>query len=461
MRNLLPLLVCAAMLAGCNVGPNYARPTTPALDGWRVQYETAAGMADVSWWHQFGDPSLDNLVEVAVRNNLDLKQAAAAVEKYLGVLKSTRSEFFPQISGTINPEARRAGDYTAKNYSASLDAYWEIDLWGRIRRASERDQAMILSSEAARRGVVLSVVSKVADGYLTLREYDRQLEIARDTEQARAKSLRLFQLRFQHGTISQVELSQQESLYETARKEIPKYDSLVRQQENALSVLLGRVPGPIPRGKALDALTPPGIPAGLPSQLLERRPDIIEAEQKLAAATADIGVAKAGYFPKLSLTGALGAASDDIGRFTASAGTWSAAAMLTGPILDFGRTAGKVKTAKAQQEQDLFAYQSTILKGFSEVEDALIKTTTGRERLAAEIRQMQSLETYSRLSKLQFEAGTIDYLQVLDAERQLFEARLATANDKAELLRAIVATYKAMGGGWVPEADHLGSMEKH
>lgn len=450
------LLLITAVLTGCTVGPDYVRPDIKSPDQWNVEYQAAADLANTAWWKQFGDPVLDSLIETAVRGNLDLKGATAKVDQYLGVLDTTRSQYFPQISAGFEPGFSHQRGATSQNYQATVNATWELDLWGKIRRSNEAARAQIVGSEAGRRAVLMSVVANVASGYITLRGLDRQLEIARDTEQAYAESLKLFQLRFKHGAISQLELSQAESNYEAAHQAIPNYESLVRQQENLISLLLGRAPGPIPRGKTIDELIPPGIPAGLPSLLLERRPDIIQAEQNLIAANAEIGVAKAAYFPKISLTGALGVSSGDIGKlFVPGAGIWSAGAQLAQPLLNFGQTAGQVKQAEAQQEQALYQYQQTILTAFREVEDALIKTTKGREQLAAQKRQVHSLEEYSRLARLQFEAGTSSYLQVLDADRSLFTGRLDSTKTHYDLLVSLISVYKAMGGGWVTEADRL------
>lgn len=456
MRNLCCTLLLI-LLTGCTVGPDYIRPDVTAHERWTVDYQSAAGLADSQWWKQFGDPALDRLIEQAVRENLDLKSATAKVDQYLGALDATRSQYFPQISAGFDAGSKRAAGITTESYQAALNATWELDLWGRIRRSSEAAQAQITGSEAGRRGVLLTLVANVASGYLTLRGLDRQLEITRATEKAYAESLNLFQLRFKYGTVSQLEVSQAESQYESARQSIPVYESQIRQQENLLSLLLGRAPGAIPRGKTLDELTPPDIPAGLPSQLLERRPDIIQAEQSLVAANAQVGVAIAGYFPKISLTGALGVASNDIGRlFVPGSNIWSAAGQAVAPLLNFGQTSGQVKQAEAQQQQALFQYQKAVLTGFKDVEDALIKTTKGREQLAAQKRQVAALEEYSRLSRLQFEAGTSNYLQVLDADRSLFTGKLNRTQTQYDLLVSLISVYKAMGGGWIGEADKLG-----
>jgi len=460
MRNFFLCLLLVA-LAGCSVGPDYVRPDLKAPDQWTVKYQAAADLANTQWWKQFGDPALDSLIETAVRGNLDLKNATAKVDQYLGALDTTRSQYFPQVTAGFNPGATHSAGRTTESYQATLNASWEIDLWGKIRRSSEAAQAQIVGSEAGRRGVLMTLVANVAGGYLTLRGLDRQLEITKATEKTYAESLKLFQLRFKYGTVSQLEVSQAESQYESARQSIPAYESQIRQQENLLSLLLGRIPGPIPRGKPLDALTPPGIPAGLPSELLERRPDIVQAEQSLIAANAQIGVAKAAFFPKLSLTGALGVASSDISKlFVPGAEIWSAGGQLLAPLLNFGQLSGQLKQAEAQQQQALFQYQQSVLTGFKEVEDALVKTTKGREQLEALQRQVVALEEYSRLARLQFEAGTTNYLQVLDADRSLFTGKLNKTQTQYDLLVSLISVYKAMGGGWAVEADKLGETLK-
>lgn len=457
MRNML-IAFSLLGLCACTAGPDYVRPAAPVpvQDHWTVGYEAAADLANARWWRQFGDPVLDGLIEAAVRENLDLKVAAARVDQFLGLLDTTRSQYFPQISANYTGGPQRQPDLPNESHQATLNASWELDLWGRIRRSNEAVRAQIIGSEAGRRGVLVTLVADVASGYLTLRGLDRQLEVTRATEKAYAQSLGLFRLRFQHGTVSQLEVSQSESQYEAARQSIPAYESQIRQQENLIQVLLGRPPGPIPRGKSLNELTPPGIPAGLPSELLERRPDILQAEQALVAANAQIGVAKAAYFPKISLTGTLGVASNEIGRLFAPGGDiWSAGGQVVAPLLTFGGLSGQVKQAEALKQQAVFQYRQAILTGFQEVEDALIKTTKGREQLEAQGRQVRALEEYSRLSRLQFEAGTSNYLQVLDADRSLFSGRLAFNQTQSDLLTAVVSVYKSMGGGWIAEADKL------
>lgn len=462
MRSLLLTGLSLLLLCGCTIGPDYVRPETQPPPAWRVDYESAAQAADVAWWERFDDPALNALIDTALRENLDLLTAAARVEEFLGALDTTRSEFFPQI-GASATALRQQDTETGpapipKNpysyYQGVLSASWEIDLWGRIRRATEAARAEVLASEEGRRAVLLSLVTDVASGYITLRGLDRQLEITRETERAYAESLRLFNLRHDYGTVSRVELSQIESQYEVAAQEIPRLEALVRQQENLLSLLLGRNPGPIPRGRSIDELAAPAIPADLPSTLLERRPDIVQAEQVLVAANARIGVARALYFPRIALTGLYGTASSDFGDlFEGPSEIWSLGGDALAPIFTFGAISGQVKQAEAIQKQALFQYEQTILAALREVEDALIGTTKGHEQSASQQRQVRALTDYARLARLQYEAGTTDYLKVLDADRSLFSGQLAAVQTQTGVFVSLINVFKAMGGGWVDEAD--------
>jgi multidrug efflux system outer membrane protein len=311
-----------------------------------------------------------------------------------------------------------------------------------------------MASEAGRRTVLLTLVSNVASNYIILRGLDRQLEIAKATERAYAESLKLFRTRHEYGTVSMLEVSQVESEYENARQTIPIIEGQIAGQEHLLALLTGHNPEPILRGSTIDALNPPAIPAGLPSKLLEQRPDIIAAEQALIAANARIGVAKALYYPTISLTGALGIAtihSDKI--FNDDSGTWGIGGDLLAPIFTFGRIEGQVMTAEAVQREALYNYRQTIISSFREVEDALVNSTKGRESLEAKARRVKALETYARLAKNQYDAGTTDYLQVLDANRSLFSSQLDYVETQTLVLASLVDVYRTMGGGWLEIAD--------
>jgi multidrug efflux system outer membrane protein len=454
-------------LAGCTaVGPQYTRPDVAQPQAFRFQESEARDLANVAWWKQFNDPVLDGLIDEALRNNRDLRVAAARVEEFIGRVTTTRSQGLPQLgygaSGARDRISERLDTSIAgipnpqTTYQAFLSASWEIDLWGRIRRLSEAARADLLATEEARRGVVLSLVSSVAIAYIVLRDLDKQLEISRRTVRTREEAVKLFDLRFKGGVVSQVEMAQVISEYEAAVTAVPSAERAIAQAENGLAVLLGRNPGPILRGKTIDELNLPAVPAGLPSDLLERRPDIRQAEQNLIAANARIGAARALYYPTISLTGLFGTASAALGNlFSGPARMWSYAGSLSGPIFTGGSIEGAVAQAEAQQKQLLATYERTIQNAFREVDDALVDQVKTRERLAAQGRQVAALRDYARLARLRYEGGYTSYLEVLDAERSLFNVELGYAQTQADLFSSLVNVYKAMGGGWVDEAENL------
>jgi multidrug efflux system outer membrane protein len=460
-------LLAGALLSACAVGPDYKRPEVDLPQQWRIDYPKAAEVANTKWWEQFGDPVLDQLIESALRENLDVRAAAARVDQFLGALSTTRSQFFPQLGYNASASRNRASQVgptplapgTDPNYSlyqGALTASWQIDLFGRVRRQSESVQAQVFASEQGRRGVILSLVASVATSYIGLRALDRQLEIARATARNYDDTLQLFQLRFKGGVVSQVELSQIESQYQQALATIPSIELQVASQENLISVLLGRNPGAIPRGKSIDELIPPAIPADLPSELLERRPDILQAEQNMVAANANIGVAKSLYFPSISVTGLFGSLSTAASDFlTGPAGTWSVAADLAGPIFTFGAISGQVQTAEAARlEADLF-YRRAILTAFRETNDALTGSQKRREEAEAQAKRVIALREYARLSRMRFDNGVASYIEVLYAENELFAAELVAVNAQAERYAQLIAVYQSVGGGWVDAADAI------
>ena len=472
MRTVALCVAAGALLAACAVGPDYERPKVESPGEWRIDYPKAAEVANTKWWEQFRDPALNQLIEEALRGNLDVQAAAARVDQFLGALTTTRSQFFPQFGYSGGASRNRASEVgptplapgTNTNYSlyqADLNASWQIDLFGRVRRQSENVQAQVYASEQGRRGVILSVVTSAAVSYVVLRGLDRELEVARATAQNYADTKALFQLRFQGGVVSEVELSQIESQYQTALAAIPSLAQQIAAQENLISVLLGRNPGPIPRGKPIDELVAPAIPAGLPSELLERRPDILQAEQNLVAANANIGVAKSLYFPSISLTGLFGSVSTSTSNFLKEPSrTWSVAADLVGPIFTFGAISGQVRSAEAAQQEALLFYRSTILNAFRETNDALVGSQKKREEAEAQARRVRALRDYARLSRLRFDNGAASYIEVLYAENELFGAELVALSTLAERYTQLINVYKAMGGGWVDAADPMAASTK-
>jgi multidrug efflux system outer membrane protein len=468
MRKFALTLLAGALLTGCTVGPDYVRPGVATPEKWRIHYEQAADVANTQWWQQFGDPALDRLIEEALRENLDLRAAAARVDQFIGALTTTRSQFYPQIGYSADASRNRASrvgqppvpepaDPYTTLYQGALSAQWQIDLFGRVRRQSEVAQAQVYASEQGRRGVVLSVVTSVAASYVVLRGLDRQIEIARATADNYAGTQKIFDLRFKGGVVSQVEVAQVESQYQQALASIPTIEQQVAAQENLISVLLGRNPGPIPRGRSIDELAAPAIPGDLPSTLLERRPDILQAEQNLVAANANVGVAKSLHFPSLSLTGLFGSISTAFGDFlTGPATAWTVAAGLAGPIFTFGQIEGQVQTAEAAQREAVAFYQQTVVNAFRETNDALVGAIKKREEAEAQAKRVAALREYARLSRLKFDNGYAGYLEVLYAENELFSAELSAVRSSSERFTQLVNVYKAMGGGWVgEEAERL------
>ena len=455
----------ALLLGGCMVGPDYVRPTIDTPTGWRVTEQGARNLANTAWWEQFNDPVLNELIATALRENKDLLIATARIEEYAGRYGVTRSQLYPQVGMGVDASRQRgsvtnddAMSQTYSTYGALLGASWEIDLWGKIRRQSEAARAQIVASEEGRQGVILTLVSSVAGGYIYLRDLDRQLEIARSTARARGDSFRIFKDRYEGGVISILELSQNKAQYEEALATIPQFEKNIAQQENALSVLLGRNPGPIPRGKDIDRLSAPVAPEGLPSSLLERRPDIRAAGQKLIAANALIGAAKAAYYPSISLTGALGVASGNLSDlFNSSSKVWQYGGSLGLPIFTAGLLAGQVQVAEAQQQQALFAYQKAVQDAFRGVNDALIDQDRTRVQLAAQRQQVDSLTRYADTAQLRYDNGYTSYLEVVDAQRSLFNAQLSYTQTQQTLLQASINLYKAMGGGWMAASEQAGS----
>jgi len=469
MRKRVLLVLLALGLGGCKVGPDYLRPDVETPPAWRLTDREAQETVNTAWWRQLGDPVLDDLIASAMKENQDLMIAAARVDQFAAQVGVVRADLFPQAGaaaqfGQQKVTERSGNDLPAGyhdvtgNQQVVLNASWEIDIWGRIRRSTEAARADLLASEEGRRGVVLSLVSSVAVAYVNLRDLDRQLEISKRTAELRKGSYELLQYRLQAGVINAMELAQAKSEYEQAVATIPQVEKSIARQENAISVLLGRDPGPVPRGKSIDELRLPAVPAGLPSDLLERRPDIRQAEQNLISANAQIGVAKAAYFPAVSLTGFLGFASSDFSDlFTGPAGVWQYSAPVTAPIFTAGKISGQVKVSEAVQRQALHQYQLAVQTAFREVNDLLADQALTRRQLEALHKRVKALKVYSDLARLRFDNGYSSYIEVLDAERSLFDVELFYVQSQAALFQAVIDLYKAMGGGWYTEAEALAS----
>jgi multidrug efflux system outer membrane protein len=467
MRRIAAITLLVLTLSGCMVGPEYKHPSVETPQSWRFGEKEATGIVNTAWWQQFNDPVLNELIGVALRENKDLKIAAARLEEFIGRYAVTRAALYPQVGANAGLERERTTELGQEalpagtpnpfyQYQASLSASWEIDLWGKLRYATEAAHAALLSTEEARRSVILSLVTSVADSYINLRDLDRQLDIARQTAKVREESYNIFNIRFYAGYVSELELSQAKSDLEQVLSTIPPLEKSIAQQENALCVLLGRNPGPIARGKSISDLGMPEIPAGLPSDLLSQRPDIRQAEQNLISANAQIGVARAQYFPDISLTGSFGYESIKLSSlFSGPARTWNWVVPLTAPIFTGGAITGQVKEAEAFQKETLLQYQQTIQNAFRDVEDSLVDQHRTRDQLKALTRQVEALRTYARVARLRYDNGYTSYIDVLDAERNLFNTELSYTQTQGILFQSLVNLYKAMGGGWIVAADEL------
>jgi multidrug efflux system outer membrane protein len=458
MTGRLALVLCLA-LAGCMVGPDYRRPAIDTPATWRGPGAEAAEAGNVAWWEQFQDPALSALVGEAVRNSKDLKIATANVEAAFAQYGITRSALFPQIDAQASATRERvsrngpvsvpAGRETFNDFTVDATLSYEIDLWGRVRRATEAARADLLASEQGRRTVVMTLVSTVATGYIQLRAFDRQLDIARQTSQSLGEAARLQRVRFQQGARPESDYQQAEAQYQAAAAQVPELERLIARQENFLSVLVGHNPGPIARGREIEALVFPAVPAALPSSLLERRPDILQAEQNLIAANADIGVAKAAYFPRISLTAALGFESSDISELLKSSSKRGAVGVAaTLPIFNAGRIHNQVAQAEAFQREALASYEKSILAGLQDVENALVDRTKFAEAREAQARNVAALARFRDLAALRYREGATIYLEVSNAEQSLFNAQLAYVSIQAQLFQSYANLYKAVGGGW-------------
>lgn len=471
MRQPSALLLCV-ILPGCTVGPDYERSVIEIPASYRYAEYEAKDLSNTQWWEQFQDPVLNELIRSALLENKDVKIAAARIEEFQGRYGEVRSLMFPQAGFDGLAQRSRAPrsngpvpldasiDPVYKSYQAVLSVNWELDIWGRLRRLNESARADLLASEEGRRSVILSLVSSVASSYVNLRDLDRELDIARTTANVRRDSYEIFKMRFGAGTISEMELAQNQSEYERTQASVAQLEPLVAQQENALALLLGRNPGPVLRGRDLAQLTLPSVPAGLPSDLLQRRPDLRQAELNLISANAQIGAAKAQYFPTISLTGVLGSVSSQLSNlFTGPAATWSYGVGASLPIFTAGGIAGQVQQAEAVQQQALLSYQKAVQSSFSDVENALVSSSKSREQMASQARQVEALSTYARYARLRYDNGYTSYIEVLDAERSLFDAQLSYTRTRGRVFTSMIDLYKATGGGWVAEAEKLSAAD--
>jgi NodT family efflux transporter outer membrane factor (OMF) lipoprotein len=473
MKLMIFVAMAASLLAGCMLGPDYQRPTLPLPAQYRDAEPPAPGreafsLADLQWFKLFQDEALQALLHTALQQNYDVRIAVGRILEAQAQLGVTRSFLFPQLDGNgtiardrISEErflAAPSGKNEGNTFLLGLSLFYELDLWGRLRRNTEASRAELLSTEWAQRAVLVTLVADVARAYFELRELDLDLEIAKRTFASRERSLRLTRARQEEGVATRLDIRQAEQLLYTAAARIPDLERLITQKENELRLLLALPPGDIRRGLPLtEQAFPPEIPTGLPAALLERRPDIRQAEEVLVAANARIGAAKALYFPTFSLTGFLGLESDDLKDFaSASARTWSIGLGLLQPIFYAGRIRSINEAEAARLLQTLAQYEQVIQTAFREVSDARVGYRKSREQRVQQELLVTALADSAALANTRFLGGLDSYLQVLDAERQLFDAELDLARIRASELLNLVQLYKALGGGWTPDQATAG-----
>ena len=462
MRKLLFVLISTCyFITGCAIGPNYLRPELPLPEAHRGQVgiPEATSLADLPWWEVFQDKVLQELIEEALANNYDLRTAAARVEQARALVGVARSEFVPQIGyegdagraqGTAQARVPVIPGQTSDTFAGFFNLAWELDVWGRIRRSNEAALADLFATEEFRRGIVLTLVSDVAQAYLELRELDLELDIAQRTIASFQRTLDLFTRRLQLGVASKLETARAEAALASTAATVPALERRIVAKENQISVLLGRPPSPIPRGALLvDQMVPPATPAGLPSQLLERRPDILQSEQGLVATNARVGVAEANFFPRIGLTSLYGGASADIENVAKGSGNiWAIAGQLAGPVLQGGRIFENYQAALAQWEQAKLQYEQTVIRAFQEVSNALTDQQKLAEVREEQVRAVIAYRESVRLSTLRYTGGFANYFEVIEAQQLLFPAEIILAQVQRDQLIAVVELYRALGGGW-------------
>jgi multidrug efflux system outer membrane protein len=467
LTRFMAALMASSLFAGCSVGPNYHRPAAQNPATFRDLSENpqaqaqAASYADLPWWQVFQDPQLQELIRTALKQNYDLQLATERINAGRAQLAVTRSSQFPQVQGNGDFSGGKEHNFQTKSNFLTLtaDAAFQLDFFGKLRRATEAARAQLLATEDARQTVLLTLVSDVASDYFTLLQLDLQLQITRETVKTQEDSVKLTNLRVEHGVATRLDVLQAQQVLDSANATIPDLERRIAQEENALSILLGNYPQAVTHGHPLvEQPLPPEVPAGLPSSLIERRPDIREAEQILVAANAEIGVAKAQFFPQISLTGSGGGSFGRSSAFTSllttQLGFWSYGAQVSQPIFTAGALRGNLRLAESQHQQALITYRQTIQRAFGDVSDALIGYQKFHQVRIRQEDSVKDLQESVRLSDMRYKGGTTTYLEVLDGQRSLFSAELTLAEARGSEYRSLVQLYRALGGGWQAEAPN-------
>lgn len=459
------LNIFAVILAGCMVGPDFEKPEMSLPDKYRFSEEQTGEIVNLKWWELFDDPVLYSLVNSALEENKDVRIAISRIEEARAALGFTRADMFPFIDidaaatkGTF--AGGRRTDTTDSTAFITPVLSWELDFWGKLRRATESSRADLLASAYALRSTQISLITEVVSTYYLLLDFKERLEISQRTLKSRTDSLYIIKRRYEEGIIPELDVNQAEIQKENAATAIPVYKRLIAQTEDALSVLLGRFPSEIETGAPLYSIKhTPDIPVGLPSSLLERRPDIIAAEYNFKSETELIGVAVALRLPSINLTGSLGAASSELSNITSEGFIWSVGAGLFGPILNFNKDISRVKLQEARTRQALYEYELTVLNAFREVSNSLSDIKNYKEQVESVKRKYKAAENAERLGKMRYDRGVSSYLEVLETERALFDVEQELSQTTQEYYNSYVSLYKALGGGWISKQEELDSMD--
>jgi multidrug efflux system outer membrane protein len=463
MKILKPILISfflALAVTSCMVGPKLEKPVVNTQEQFRFDSIANDSMLNLAWWELFDDPRLDTMIYIALEHNQDILIAMSRIEQAYAVLGVSKADLFPQfgydISGSYgDPSTAGTGAGAGGKVNITPNVYWELDFWGKVRRSNQAARAEIAASEEGLRMVQLGIITAIADGYFQLLDFDQRLEVSRRTWETRKESLWIIEQRFEKGIVPEIDLNQAQQQEAVAATAIPSYERAVAQTENYLSILLGQNPRKLERGLLDEQVVPLTVPVGLPSELLQRRPDLLQAEQQFYAETARIGVVQAMRFPSFSITGAAGLASSELSNlFSSDALMYSVGGSILGPIFNWGRNKRRVEIQKETARQALLSYEQSVLNAFREVDDALIDVDTYAREVESRERQKEAAINAAMLSRERYDGGQTAYLEVLETERSMFNAELESSAAKGALLSSYLYLYKALGGGWIsPEEE--------
>ncbi len=452
------MLILWGLHTGCMVGPKLDKPQVLTDDQFRSDSVAGDSMINLAWWDLFSEPALDTLIYLALAHNHDVLIAISRIEQAYAVLGVSKADLYPRFGYDIggsygDPTTAGTGTGAGGLVNITPNVYWELDFWGKVRRSNQAARAEIAASEEALRMVQVGIITAVVDGYFQLLDFDQRLEISRRTWETRKESLAIIEQRFIHGVVPEIDLNQAQQQEAIAASAIPFFERMVAHTENYLSILIGQNPRTIERGRLVEQVVPPDIPVGLPSELLVRRPDLVQAEQKFYAETARIGVAQAMRFPSFSLTGGLGLASADLSTLISSESlVYSVGGSMLGPIFNWGKNKRRVEIQQGVARQALYRYEQTVLQALREVDDALVDIHTYTRETQSRIRQMEAARNAATLSRARYDGGQTAYLEVLETERSLFNAELDASAARRNQLSSYIYLYKALGGGWpIPE----------